>query len=93
MSGSRRRLLFIIFYLSLKIKAIIDDTNKVIEQIEVEANNKLEELLRKQVELNQQEIDNYYNNAQMLWQEYSRVNNENDKLKREIERLNKELKY
>jgi len=79
------RYLFIIQTLLLKVNFVIRDTNLLIEEMEQAANAKLEALLRKQVEADEQVLACWEDNLETLL-------NENDSFRQEVERLQRKLK-
>ena len=85
MTKRELRYLFIIQTLLLKINFVIRDTNLLIEEMEQAANAKLEALLRKQVEADEQVLACWEDNLETLL-------NENDSFRQEVERLQRKLK-
>ena len=85
MAKRELRYLFIIQTLLLKINFVIRDTNLLIEEMEQAANAKLEALLRKQVEADEQVLACWEDNLETLL-------NENDSFRQEVERLQRKLK-
>lgn len=85
MTKRELRYLFIIQTLLLKVNFVIRDTNLLIEEMEQAANAKLEALLRKQVEADEQVLACWEDNLETLL-------NENDSFRQEVERLQRKLK-
>ena len=69
MTRRELRYLFIIGILLQKIDFIIRDTNDTIAILEQQANQKLSELLQKQVQADQQMLTVWEDNTELLWQE------------------------
>lgn len=91
------KLWFIITYLLLqlrktttRLKQVENDTNEFIAVIEKQANDKLQELAQKQMELDQIVLNTWEDNARELWIECQQLRVENQQLK---DRLDKELRY
>ena len=85
MTRREKRYLFLISILLNKINFVIRDTNLLIEEMEQAANAKLEALLRKQVEADEQVLACWEDNLETLL-------NENNSFRQEVERLQRKLK-
>ena len=83
----RSRLLFIIFYLSLKIKRTIDYTNAHIEAVEQDANQQLQAKVAEVALL----VEALEDNGNLIWSELKAVKAERDRLATENERLQKHI--
>lgn len=73
MTRRELRYLFIIHTLSLYQHHLIEDTNRHIAAVEAQANQQLETLLQRQVEIDGKVLDTWQENTQLLWQELETV--------------------
>ena len=69
MTTRERRYLLIIHTLSLYQHHLIHDTNDHIARIEAQANERLEELIARQIAADGVVLDTWEQNARMLWEE------------------------
>lgn len=83
----RSRLLFIIFYLSLKIKSTIDYTNAHIASVEQDANEQLQAKVTEVALL----VEALEDNGNLIWLELKAVKAERDRLATENEQLQKRI--
>lgn len=69
MTKRELRYLFIINVLSLYQHRLIEDTNAHVAAMEEQANEQLQALLQRQVEMDGKVLDTWQENATLLWQE------------------------
>lgn len=94
MTRRERRYLFIINVMALQMHHLIRDTNEHIEQLEATANERLSELLQKQIEADTKVLECWENNVETLLTENERIAAEQDRLRSKLKvkrRLMREL--
>lgn len=94
MTRRERRYLFIINVMALQMYHLIRDTNDHIEQLEATANERLSELLQKQIEADAKVLECWENNVETLLTENQRIAAEQEKLRSKLKvkrRLMREL--
>lgn len=84
MTKREMRYLFIINALLLKVQFVIRDTNHHIEQLEAIANERLSELLQKQIEADTKVLECWEENVETLLTENERIAAEQEKLRSKL---------
>jgi len=84
MTRRELRHLLIIYYLLHKIRFVIEQTNAHIANQETLANERVQELLRRQVEIDSRGLDTWEGNAEELWKENQELTAQITELKRKL---------